>query len=484
MALLYRESDLNERLDRARPPLVVIDRRFDVALREEDNLLLGIQDVLGRSLNADADSLFYLIGLFCRSELIRIARTADNLNLFADYADAGNQETPIAVPAVSELISLLDEAASAGDGRQERIRNLFDSRVKQFARSSKTSAGAVTVGMDPQTSRQKAVQLLDRVFEEVNVLLANIKLFLGAVSSYKSVDFTAATRSRHILYARNLMEQHLGKAADNQSDAILDSVVVNSLLKTTAVKLDVEANKASGSFPLSALSSGSRVLSLPTDTPAGYPVRIGDVLLARPIAGDTVVMAGTVTWVSGLQVTVVEDPAAGLPAPAVNQNPQAPQYQFLLQSAGLHSFHKFVPQLTQVLESLQKYVADQDRVRKLMSVYANSGVMPPRLLDQIFGLAAVLISAQYVYQSYRYSLVSGVDELLQHLENERLFLVVSILKGLQFDALTNISAILSEQADVTTLTDELLDDALTGVPVQVEQGDSLLKDFYVTGRSA
>jgi hypothetical protein len=481
MAVLYTQAEVEARVAQASPPLVVLDRRFDIALPEQDELILGIQDVLGRCLNSDADGLFYLVGLAARTNAALAQRIGTNLTQFSRLAEAGNMEPPVATPAIDQLLGLLDQVEGAGDGQQEKIRQQFSTAVAAYARSSRTAAGAISVKPDPGSSKQSASLLVASILEDATLLLDNARLFVNAVTNFKAIDLTKASRDRHILYARILLQDHLGRAVTEQSDAIIDSIVANALLQYSAVRLDVEAAKAAGTLVMSALSAGTRVITLLAAPSTNAPIRIGDAVFATALVGGTYpVRVGTVTWVAGLQVTMTEAQGSGLPAGVINQ-PNA-QYQIQILSQGLGSFRSTSPQVAAYVAQLANLLEGENRIQRALATYVESGVISPKLSASIQGLTSLSTNLATLFGQYTASRVQAVDGLISHLENERLDLLSSVLTSLQFSVLLDIPAVLSSQGQATYLMEELAEDANTGVGPQANEIASMMGDYFISGR--
>ena len=479
MAVLYTQEEVAARVAKAAPPLVVVDRRFDIALPEQDELLLGIQDVVGRCLNSDVDALFYLVALAARSNQVLARRVADNLSQFARLAAAGNQEAPVAAPAIDSLLDLLDQASLVGDGQQEKIRRQFSATVSGYARSSRTSAGSISVGPDPAASRRSAAQLIGTILEDAAALLSNTWLFVNAIANYKGVDLTRASRDRHILYARLLLEQHVGRPATEQSEAIVDAAVANALLQHSAVRLDVEAAKDAGPFPTSALADGVRVITLASAPAATAPIRVGDAVFATAVVGGTYpALVGTVTWVSGTQVTMAELPGSGLPGSALNQ--LSAQYVLLIQSQGLASHRALSPSVSALASQLALLLEGEARVSRAFSTYVESGVITPKFSDALQSLSSISTSLATLFEQYGASKVAAVESLIRHLEGERLTLISSVLTRLQFPLLRDIPAVLSSQGRATYLMEELVEDANTGAEPQPNELASMFGDFFIS----
>lgn len=482
MALLYKESDVLERVAKATPPLVVIDRRFDLALSEADELTLGIQDVVNRCLNSDVDGLFHLIGLFARSNQNLANKIANTVASLLDFSVAASQEAPVSSQRAADVVDLLDELLDAGVGRQDKIRGRLARTVEQFAGSSTTSAGAVSVGMDPAYAREQASSLAESLLDDVQVLQTNIARLSQVLQKYGSLKLIEATKRRFALYARAVMETHLDKSVFEQSGAILDSIVVNSLLQYSSQRLDVEAAKASGGFAVSALSSDSRVITLQQLPASGFTIRVGDSVLAAQVSPPgPYISVGRVSWVSGLSVTMRQLPGNPIPAGALNQPQQATQYQFRIESAGLTSYKTLLPQIEAQMAGIYSAVGDLSRARRSLEVFAHSGAVSPKTLaiTSTIGSAATNIAA--LLGQYSFGKVDAVEELLQHLESERLTLVSSVLAGLDFGVLLALPSILSEQATATVLMEELAQDALTDVQPESYEYTSMLKDYARDG---
>lgn len=479
MAILYTQEEVAARVAKAAPPLVVVDRRFDIVLPEQDELLLGIQDVVGRCLNSDADALFYLVGMAARSNQVLAQRVAANLERFVRLATAGNQEAPVAAPAINALLGLLDQAELAGDGQQEKLRRQFAATVASFARSSKTAAGVISVGLDPTTSRRSAVALVGTILEDAAVLLGNARLFVDAPTNYKNIDLTRASRDRHILYARLLLEQHQGRPVTEQSEAIIDAVVANTLLQYSAIRLDAEADKALGPFPVSALVSGSRTITLDSAPAVTAPIRVGDAVFASALVGGTYpVRVGTVTWVSGMSVRMSEAQGSGLPGGALNQ--LSAQYTVRIQSQGLASFREVSPPISALVTRLSSLLEGEARVSRAFSTYAESGVVSPKFSEALQELTSISSGMAALFAQYGASKVRAVEGLLQHVEDERLTLISSVLTSLQFSVLRDIPLVLSSQGRATYLMEELAEDANTGVTPQANEIASMFGDYFIS----
>lgn len=476
MALKYTPEEIEQRVLAALPPLVVVDRRRQT---DGEDLILSIQDIVGRTLNADIDAVHYLVGLQAQNLVTLCGKILVALNNLERQAIAASQETPTADSKIQDLSDLMREIQTSGKDVRPQLVARFDAVAAEYARSGVERSGRVTTGIHPAIARETASFLLADLQRYLSELSDNIPRWTGWFQNYASFDVTSATERRTAQYGAALLSRHFDLPSDQQSEGVIDALVVAAMLQFSVARLDVLQNKYLGNPTFTtkpAAGEDVRSFTLPAAQPAALVFRAGDVVLARlnnSTAAHTVI--GSVYGVSGLTVRVKITDAA-LPA-QVNGT-----YEVVVRSSGLHTFDAARPVIDSVYRANVSILTDPSKFFEAARTYAESGSRSGTYSSGLQTLRLAVTSIRTSLQTVRANRVAAVDALVEHLASERLDLVVRSLLDLRFDLLEFLADILSSQTSIEYAVEQLQDDMdATSTGYTVTDLPSQYEDYFSAG---
>lgn len=477
MALRFTPDEIAQRVEEALPPLAVVSRRSPTS---GDDLILSIQDVVGRVLNSDIDSIHYLVGLKARDLWVVCGRILTTLNNIERQALAATQSGTTANSRIEELTSIIDDIQISGSSVRPNLIQRFKNVATQYARSSTDDYGRTSVGVNPQSAKEEVTALLVDLRRDLGSLAGNISDWLDWFSRYNEFDVTAATDQRVSSYARDLLDRYVGSTAAEQSEGIIDALVVSAMLEYSTTRLDVLKNKFVGSPALTtapATGQDIRTLTLTSTQPDEMPIRAGDVVLMRPSNSSGIpTVAGSVIRVSGLTVRVL------VTDPAIPDQVLVNTYELTIRSLGLHNFDVARPKVQLGISLANGLLADPTRLVDAITTYAQAGSRSGFYTEGLYHVRASISTIRAALALVQANRVVAVDSLLEHLRSERLDLVAGALVNLRFNLLANITALLSQQDSIDYLADQVAEDLeQNSAPYVTAVIEDQYEDYFRTG---
>jgi hypothetical protein len=477
MASKHTPAEIERRVLASLPPLVVVDRRNQT---DGTDLILSIQDIVGRVLNSDIDAVHYLVGMQARNLASLCGKILVILNNLERQAIAASQETPSATSRIQELSDLMSQIQSAGKDVRPALVREFDAVATAYARSGVERSGRVTTGIHPAIARESVVSLLEDLQRHLSELSDNVPSWLNWFRNYQAFDVTSATEKRVALYGSLLLSKNFDLPSDQQSEGIIDALVVSAMLQLSVTRLDVLQSKYAGTPVFTAKpplgQEDVRSFTLETAQPLNLPIRSGDLVLARTLNSTGVhTVVGVVYGVVGLVVRVrVTDPA--FPAQVSGT------HEVLIRSQGLHTFDSARPVVNALYGANADLLTNPADFIIAARTYAESGSRSGAYSKGLTALRSGVMAIRTSLQTVRSSRVAAVDSLLEHLASERLELVVGALTGLQFELLEFMPDLLSSQTTIEHLVEQLQDDMdATSSSYTVAELDSQFEDYFRVG---
>lgn len=471
----YTAKEVEDRARQLIPPVSIVNRAQPMT---GDALLLGIADLIGKTLYSDSDAVFALI----RRQVVRVLLQADQLlgayGSILRLGSAGLAESPSPPSQVDLIAQQLEQLLSVPDERRTGLLNQLDSTVLKYLHSHQLPDGTRVLGPPPARARQQASALLLQFDKRFSVLLANIDLLVNALTAYMAVDLRKASHQRLTQQAQDVMERHRTTAPAEQADAILDAILLSTMLRATTVRPDPRTDKYAADATMEATGAGgwedSRLLTLTQALDPAMPVRAGDPIWFTYMDGPDEVtgVIGSVLWAKGLGVRF-KPVLALLAAQKVGQA--------RICSRGYVSYQSVLPQLGQTAALGEAWLRDWPATRQATLVAFEAGSITAGLsfwTDFVDGLQS-LVTGVGLFEA---SGVEAVDQLLDHLHAERLGAVAEALETCQFGRLNDIGQLLSEPAQMDDLMREVRDGmGLSGQEVVSRSGSSMLQDYLRTG---
>lgn len=477
MASKYTPAEIERRALDSLPPLVVVDRRNQT---DGTDLILSIQDIVGRVLNSDIDAVHYLVGLQARNLASLCGKILVTLNNLERQAIASGQETPTATSRIQELSDLMDQVQAAGKDVRPALVKEFDALATAYARSGVERSGRVTTGIHPAIARENVGSLLEDLQRYLSELADNVPNWLNWFRNYQDFDVTSATERRAALYGGRLLSRSLDLPSDQQSEGIIDALVVSAMLQLSITRLNVLQDKYAGTPVFTDKPpSGQediRSFTLETAQPTNLPIRSGDLVLARVLnSADVHAVVGVVYGVAGLTVRIkVTDPS--FPAQVSGT------HEVRIRSQGLHTFDAARPVVNAVYGANAALLANPATFIIAARTYAESGSRSGAYSKGLAALRSSVTSIRASLQTVRAGRVAAIDSLLEHLASERLELVVGALMGLQFGLLEFMPDLLSSQTIIEYLVEQLQDDMdATSAGYTVADLGSQFEDYFRAG---
>lgn len=451
-----------QRAAKLSPPVTILNR---TATQSADELLRSIHDVIGRVLNSDPDAVFHLIRTAIASQIVRVDRAISDLDVLFGRFELSQLDPPIAPSRVQDLVDLLDQYADATTQQRSLLAGRFGAVTKEFANSSQTAIGQRVVRPSQSRSKAELLTSLNDLGQALQELLDNNKLLVGVKDSFTSFTVNDAIGTQYVTQARDLLAAHLESGNDEMGEAILDATLVMGGLQVLEYKLAWGDNKFyvdQAVLPAADGGMDDRTVTVPSST---FPIRIGDYVQLGS-------RSARVAWVSPTSLTLA--PLESLPTSETT----TPLKVYPLGLVGYSVIEGVFNQAQTYFVQLLGSWAD---LSKAMVVLIESGAYSTRL-NELDELRTTLVSYRIELAKYQASTVQAVTDLLEHLDSERLHLVVECLESLQFDKIYSLPEILSSQATVSATMNELVADALDGMDESVAYaGQSTLDIWYSTG---
>lgn len=451
------------------PPVFTVDRSSPPT---GDELLQGVSDMVGRALNADTDGVFYLTQHLAHDTRAVALALVRNVADFQRFASAAQADAPAVASRVGELLDLLDQIEQAPAGQRDRLVAQYSRLSERYARSSHTQAGVRTVRISPAEARAGALQSLDAVVASTRVLLDNMGRFLTALDVFSRTDWVRATRLRVIRHARSILQPHGNRRSDDQAPAIIDALLVDGMLAESVAQPDPRQDKYVGGAQMLAQSgTKSRQVTLTDAMRAASPIRPGDYVFLEGT------LRAAVAWSEGADIYL------GVNSYLLLNPASAGIIEVRIRSASAVAYEAVCGNIAPLSTQLQQASADLTAVARRARTYIEAGAGTASPVE-LLALSAYAGRVADALSRCTASGVAAVENLLDHLQTERLGPVADALVSCRFYLLHDIGNLLSapaQIADAARVVEEQLD--VTDVDVQTRQTHSMLADYFRTGGS-
>ena len=349
----YTEEEVKARLATLVPGATSLDK---LSGTDGSEIVQSVKDLTERTLQGNVDALYYLVELAAILQRARIAETqaallyVDRMILAAN--NPGHQADRTRLP---DITSVFWDLTDSDRGSRTRLSTLLSRKATDFAKSSKTPAGRQQVGVGPKAARAAAAPVVDRLAVLLPLLQAGALAVDEAVENFTTVDMYGVAFSVQADIARRVMEEHADAPADDtMSDAVLDSILLDSLMQQRLTLIDPRAPKYEGAV---------------TSTVAGPATLLGTPL---PLQGSGGAVALTVDGVPGATLTAPNGAACVLSFPV-------PTTAFVRSDGGVHTT------LGDTANKIFSFALKEDVVPTTVVVLTTLGGAPHELRDNGFG---------------------------------------------------------------------------------------------------
>ena len=251
----YTDAEIKKRLAEVVDHTISIDRR---TFSSADFILDSLKALVGKSLSAENDALYYIIKLFTVAQSKKCQTILTQLDIIERFAFICNQEVPLADPAkledVLDALEAMTEVSSLAGIVEQASR--LNNYTKSLVKDSKRADGSVYTGYDPNEARTLATESLSTV----KTLLAEVSLsafrYVDVGSNYSRSELNKYPLLRLAQEAQKLFSRHLeettqdplsvrlfGRSRLNLLNVIRDLVLVNSVFLRRSAPLDTTAPK-------------------------------------------------------------------------------------------------------------------------------------------------------------------------------------------------------------------------------------------------
>jgi hypothetical protein len=239
----YTEEEVAARTEALQAGVVVLDRN---TTQSAVDLVSGIQDLIFRALNSDVDSVYALLKLLANRHIVISSKIISNIDLLERYASVSRQEHPIADSSkLTRLIEISEELEVASAGRKTVLLDEFSQVMNSFVGSSITPDGFHNAGISPAYAQERSLALAIEVDVLLATLFSEVGNFLAALTNYSTATLEPLSFENQARKATSALRVHEGN--DDLSGAVLDSVIISSLLKQKSEsKRDIEVPKYDG----------------------------------------------------------------------------------------------------------------------------------------------------------------------------------------------------------------------------------------------
>jgi len=240
----YTEEEVLARSEALQAGAAVLDRNKN---QSAVDLVSGVQDLVFRSLNSDVDAIYALLKLFANRHIIICSKILSNIDLLIRYAPVSRQTDPKPdTTKLDRLIAISDELEVADEGRKQLLLQEFSRVTEALVSSSVGEDGFHNAGISPSYAKEQSLALAEETNFLIGVLLEEIPRFHGALDEYTAAELEPLSLENQAKLATKTLQSHVGSS--DLSAAILDSVVLNSLLsRRSSKKRDVTIPKYEGS---------------------------------------------------------------------------------------------------------------------------------------------------------------------------------------------------------------------------------------------
>tara|TARA_Y100000310_G_scaffold299807_1_gene334942 strand:+ start:1750 stop:5058 length:3309 start_codon:yes stop_codon:yes gene_type:complete len=332
----YTEEEVQARTEQLQAGVVALDRN---KVQSAVDLVSGVQDLVYRTLNSDVDSVYALLKLLVNRHVIIASKILSNIDLLERYAPVSRQENPNPDSSkLTRLIELSEKLEVAGAGERDALLTEFSQVTESLAKSSVTAHGVQNSGVSPTYAKEQSVALAAETDFLLGVLADEVPNFLNALSNYSAANLEPLSFENQARKASAVLKKHEGK--EDLSDAILDSVVLSSLLsRRVETKRDIEAPKYEGTvttLPGTAaeLYGGTKPFILQEETTA-YFVVDGDWSAPGIVTGPQSIAPKSSPLITSTMFEARTDRGTLFTQAAKNGNPA--QIQKWFSSSGLDS---------------------------------------------------------------------------------------------------------------------------------------------------
>ena len=246
MTTEFTQEDIKRRIRQLTLPVTALDRG---AVQDPEMLLEGVKELIFRTLNADVDTVYYLMYLLAarnRSRSSTILGWVDNLRENARYAlleDVSGD--PSYVSEVSALFSQLSATENADEAAL--LHAQLTTKVSEFKQSIRTKTGASLLGKTPGAARSEMTDDMSNMLAELRALHTQVDQFIRAPEEYMQVPYEVSSRYRQAQAAEHAMGGHKNTPSSELQYAVLDAAISLALVEQrTSQRREIRTHKFEG----------------------------------------------------------------------------------------------------------------------------------------------------------------------------------------------------------------------------------------------
>lgn len=278
MTTEFTQADIARRIQQLTLPVTALDRSV---VQDPELLLEGVKELIFRTLNADVDTVYYLMNMLALRNSRRTASIltwVDNLRDNAKYALIGSVSgDPSYVPEVADLFGQLSVSENADEAAL--LQGRLTAKVSEFKQSIRTSTGASLLGKTPGAARREMAEDIANVLAELRVLHTQVDQFVYAPSEYMQVPYAVSSRYRQAQAAESAMAGHRNTPESELQYAVLDAAISLALVgQRTSQRREIRTYKLEGVATNVAGDSASLdggTLPIPLTAPGTAALAIG-----------------------------------------------------------------------------------------------------------------------------------------------------------------------------------------------------------------
>jgi hypothetical protein len=243
----YTEAEVRQRVAYLTPPPAVLSRLRSNA---PEDLVLGVKDLVARTLNSDIDGFYHLVGIAVRAERVRIAKAVAAIGVISRMSLGAQRATPAAKNYLPQILDTLSALETAPVGERDRLVAKLAQLARTYAASCRSSQGAVSVGVPSATAATMATAAVLELEAHLDKLFTGARQLRAAQYRYEASDFWRTSPGRHASYARRRLEDHSKADAIDPSAAVLDALVASTLVAKNTTVNSLKQAKYSGTVTL------------------------------------------------------------------------------------------------------------------------------------------------------------------------------------------------------------------------------------------
>ena len=256
----FTTAEAKARLAALTPRTRTLDRGTSI---DGSEVIQSVKDISQRALHSNIDALYYLVELAVTVQRVRLTELSALLLFIERLVLAANtQDMTASRTSLDAVLTVMEDLEVASAGDRIRLLRLLSRRTAEFAQSSKTASGSKKVGISPRQARESLASVSERFEKLMLSASTGAAAIENAVLDFVSAGLLDDAFGSQATAAREVMGEHTQEPeTDSLSYAVLDAILLESLLNQRVLAVNPSQDKYSGTVT-STLSENAALLGL------------------------------------------------------------------------------------------------------------------------------------------------------------------------------------------------------------------------------